>query len=102
MRSEAAPPRHGAKALDATRTPAPRIRGRKRGALLSLLVSGGLIFLLYRTLNLRQVGEALLTADRIWLVISIGMILPITRCGRSASSGSRRPARCPASAKRSS
>lgn len=55
-----------------------RIRGRKRGALLSLLVSGGLIYLLYRTLNLRQVGEALLTADRVWLVISIGMILPIT------------------------
>ena len=54
------------------------IRGRKRGALLSLLVSGGLIYLLYRTLNLRQVGEALLTADRLWLVISIGMILPIT------------------------
>ena len=44
-----------------------RVRGRKRGALLSLLVSGGLIYLLYRTLNLRQVGEALLTADRVWL-----------------------------------
>jgi hypothetical protein len=55
-----------------------RIRGRKRGALLSLIVSGGLIYLLYRTLNLRQVGEALLSADRLWLVISIGMILPIT------------------------
>jgi glycosyltransferase 2 family protein len=55
-----------------------RVRGRKRGALLSLLVSGGLIYLLYRTLNLRQVGEALLTADRLWLVISIAMILPIT------------------------
>jgi hypothetical protein len=64
---------------EAAAPPAPtRIRGRKRGALLSLLVSGGLIYLLYRTLNLRQVGEALLTADRLWLVISIGMILPIT------------------------
>lgn len=61
----------------AAQAPAP-IRGRKRGALLSLLVSGGLIYLLYRTLNLRQVGEALLSADRVWLVISIGMILPIT------------------------
>ena len=59
-------------------TATTRVRGRKRGALLSLLVSGGLIYLLYRTLNLRQVGEALLTADRLWLVISIGMILPIT------------------------
>jgi uncharacterized membrane protein YbhN (UPF0104 family) len=57
---------------------AQRVRGRKRGALLSLLVSGGLIYLLYRTLNLRQVGEVLLRADRIWLVVSIGMILPIT------------------------
>ena len=55
-----------------------RVRGRKRGALLSLLVSGGLIYLLYRTLNLRQVGEALLTADRVWLVVSIAMIVPIT------------------------
>ena len=62
----------------ATPRASTRVRGRKRGALLSLLVSGGLIYLLYRTLNLRQVGEALLTADRLWLVISIGMILPIT------------------------
>lgn len=56
----------------------PRIRGRKRGAFVSLIVSGGLIYLLYRTLNLRLVGETLLTADRVWLVISVGMILPIT------------------------
>jgi uncharacterized membrane protein YbhN (UPF0104 family) len=55
-----------------------RVKGRKRGALLSLLVSGGLIYLLYRTLNLRQVGEALLAADRVWLVVSIAMIVPIT------------------------
>jgi uncharacterized protein (TIRG00374 family) len=65
-------------ALDSSAQSPPRVRGRKRGALLSLLVSGGLIFVLYRTLNLRQVGEALLTANRLWLVISIGMILPIT------------------------
>lgn len=80
LRSEAASAQTAApKALDAAATgPAPRVRGRKRGAFLSLLVSGGLIFLLYRTLNLRQVGEALLTADRLWLAISVGMILPIT------------------------
>jgi glycosyltransferase 2 family protein len=66
-------------AIESTSSPAPtRIRGRKRGALISLLVSGGLIYLLYRTLNLRLVGETLLAADRLWLVISIGMILPIT------------------------
>ena len=68
----------GSNALESAAPAPPRVRGRKRGALLSLLVSGGLIFVLYRTLNLRQVGEALLTADRFWLVISIGMILPIT------------------------
>jgi len=61
----------------APQTPA-RVKGRKRGALLSLLVSGGLLYLLYRTLNLRQVGDALIAADRFWLVVSIGMILPIT------------------------
>jgi uncharacterized membrane protein YbhN (UPF0104 family) len=64
--------------LESAAPATPRIKGRKRGALLSLLVSGGLIYLLYRTLNLRQVGEALLTANRLWLVVSIGMILPIT------------------------
>ena len=58
--------------------PPARVRGRKRGALISLLVSGGLIYLLYRTLNLRQVGEALLTANRFWLAVSIGLIVPIT------------------------
>jgi uncharacterized protein (TIRG00374 family) len=66
-------------ASEALESAAPeRVRGRKRGALLSLLVSGGLIYLLYRTLNLRQVGEDLLTADRFWLVVSIGLIVPIT------------------------
>jgi len=65
--------------LEGTAAAAPsRIRGRKRGAFLSLLVSGGLIYLLYRTLNLRLVGETLFAADRAWLVVSIGMILPIT------------------------
>jgi hypothetical protein len=68
-----------AKALEpAATSAAPRVRGRKRGALLSLAVSGGLLYLLYRTLNVRQVGEALLTASPLWLVVSIGLILPIT------------------------
>ena len=71
--------RSSAEAVESAASPAPaRVKGRKRGALLSLLVSGGLLYLLYRTLNLRQVGDALLTADRFWLVVSIGMILPIT------------------------
>src|SRR5882724_3948230 len=52
---------------------------RRPGAsLVSLAVSGALLAVLYRSLDMRLVGEALLRADRVWLVISIGMILPIT------------------------
>jgi hypothetical protein len=46
--------------------------------LLSIVVSGGLLYVLYSSLDLRQVGQALLAADRMWLVVSVGMILPIT------------------------
>lgn len=46
--------------------------------LLSLVVSGALLVTLYSSLNIRQVGEALLRADVLWLVVSVGMILPIT------------------------
>jgi glycosyltransferase 2 family protein len=46
--------------------------------LVSLMVSGSLLVVLYRNLDLRLVAEALLRADRTWLVISVGMILPIT------------------------
>ena len=44
----------------------------------SLLVSGALLLTLYRSLNLRLVAQALLQTDKIWLVISVGMIVPIT------------------------
>lgn len=47
-------------------------------ALVSLTVSGALLVTLYRSLDLRLVGQALLHVDRTWLVISVGMILPIT------------------------
>lgn len=46
--------------------------------LISVLASGALLTILYRSLDVRQVGEALLQSDRLWLVISVGMILPIT------------------------
>ena len=40
--------------------------------------SGALLFVLYRSLDIRLIGEALLRVDRFWLVVSVGMILPIT------------------------
>jgi uncharacterized protein (TIRG00374 family) len=60
---------------------APRRRsgwGRPGAGLVSLVVSGALLVGLYRSLDVRLVGEALLRADRLWLVASVGMILPIT------------------------
>lgn len=51
---------------------------RPIATLVSLIVSGTLLVALYRSLDLRLVAQALLRADRTWLVISVGMILPIT------------------------
>ncbi len=51
---------------------------RRLATLFSVAVSGALLVVLYRSLDLHQVGEALLRADRMWLVVSIGMIVPIT------------------------
>ena len=45
---------------------------------LSLGVSGALLVTLYRSLDVKLIAEALLGADRTWLVISVGMIVPIT------------------------
>ena len=47
-------------------------------AMVSLAVSGGLLVTLYRSLDFRLVAHALLQADPWWLVISVGMIVPIT------------------------
>ncbi len=49
-----------------------------RAGLVSAVLSGVLLVGLYRSLNLQQIGDALLGADPMWLAISIGMILPIT------------------------
>jgi len=51
---------------------------RSVGTLVSLLVSSALLIVLYRTLDIRLIGQTLLGADPVWLVISVGMILPIT------------------------
>src|SRR3982751_3403412 len=59
--------------------PVPKRSWRRNGAgLVSLAISGALLVALYRSLDVRQIGEALLRTDRFWLVVSVGMILPIT------------------------
>ncbi|MSO82247.1 MAG: flippase-like domain-containing protein, partial [Acidobacteria bacterium] len=47
-------------------------------ALFSLVVSGALLVMLYRSLDVGLVAQALLQADAAWLAISVGMIVPIT------------------------
>lgn len=44
----------------------------------SITVSALLLFALYRSLDVRQIGEALAKGDRLWMVLSVGLILPIT------------------------
>lgn len=44
----------------------------------SLGVTGVLLFVLYRSLDVRAVARALLGADPRWLAVSVGMIVPIT------------------------
>jgi glycosyltransferase 2 family protein len=57
----------------------PRRSWRRNGAgLVSLAISGALLVALYRSLDVREIGQALLRTDRFWLVVSVGMILPIT------------------------
>ena len=59
--------------------PQPRPGWRRPSArFVSLAVSGALLIGLYRSINMRLVGEALRGADTVWLVISLGVIAPIT------------------------
>lgn len=51
---------------------------RSPATLVSLAVSGALLIGLYRSMDIRLIGEALRAADRVWLVASLGMIVPIT------------------------
>lgn len=52
---------------------------RRVGAtLLSLGISAALLVVLYRSLDVRLIGQTLLGADPVWLVLSVGIILPIT------------------------
>jgi uncharacterized protein (TIRG00374 family) len=45
---------------------------------LSIAVSTALLVFLYRSVNIRMVGESLRRADGPWLVVSLSMIVPIT------------------------
>ena|SRR5688572_7868929 len=56
----------------------PQPQRRHIAKILSVVVSGLLLVGLYRAVDVRLIGAALMRADRVWLVISIGMILPIT------------------------
>jgi uncharacterized protein (TIRG00374 family) len=62
--------------------PPPAVPGtivnRYRTGLVGLAASSLLIAVLYRTLDVRLIGEALLRADPQWLVLSVAIILPIT------------------------
>ena len=55
-------------------------RGWKRhgAGLISLLASGALLAALYRTLDVRLVGRAIVQSDLPWLALALGMIIPIT------------------------
>ena len=44
----------------------------------SLAVSAALLFGLYRSLDVRLTADALLKSDPLWLVVSVGLIVPIT------------------------
>jgi uncharacterized protein (TIRG00374 family) len=51
---------------------------RPLGTLISLAVSTLLLVILYRSLDVRLMGQTLLSAHPLWLVFSVGLILPIT------------------------
>jgi uncharacterized membrane protein YbhN (UPF0104 family) len=54
-------------------------RWRPRGAtLFSLALSAAILAALYRSIDVRLIIRDLRSVDRVWLVISIGMIVPIT------------------------
>ncbi|NOT44278.1 MAG: flippase-like domain-containing protein [Acidobacteria bacterium] len=65
---------------DLLEPPATQASGWRRRAagLAGLLVSGGLLAVLYRSIDARLVGEALARSNPSWLIVSVGLILPIT------------------------
>ena len=63
----------------AGQTGSPSASAWKRPArALSIVVSAAFLFLLYRSLDIRQVGEALARGNAAGIVVSVALILPIT------------------------
>ena len=60
-------------------SPPSDVRWRPRGAsLFSLALSAAILAALYRSIDVRLIVRDLRSVDRAWLVISVGMIVPIT------------------------
>jgi uncharacterized protein (TIRG00374 family) len=51
---------------------------RYRNAVISIAASGLLLAILYRSLDLPLVAQALFEADRLWMIVAVAAILPIT------------------------
>ena len=73
-------PEPDAETLTARTAPTSDRRPARRhvASLVSLVASTALLVALYRSLDVRLIGQTLLQADRLWLVVSVGIILPIT------------------------
>ena len=60
-------------------SPPSTFRWRPRGAsLVSLALSAAILAALYRSIDVRLIVRDLRSVDKVWLVISVGMIVPIT------------------------
>src|SRR5262245_66580220 len=60
-------------------SPRPAVGWKPRGArLFSLVLSAAILAALYRSIDIRLIVRDLRSVDRVWLVMSVGMIVPIT------------------------
>jgi len=60
-------------------SPRPAVGWRPRGArLFSLVLSAAILAALYRSIDVRLIVRDLRSVDRMWLVMSVSMIVPIT------------------------
>ncbi len=55
-----------------------KIRAKTASKLISVIVSVAILCLLYRKMDLAAIWEVLSTSSPVWLLISMGMIIPIT------------------------
>ena len=54
------------------------VRDKTAAKLISVVVSLAILWLLYRKMDLSAILEVLSTSSPVWLLISVGMIIPIT------------------------